>query len=552
MDEIRNIFDPSKNNYHVQMVNSDEQMNTILDEETGELTLDTAATIFIGGNILDRGVTIQNMLCFFYGRDPKKFQQDTVLQHARMYGSRSKEDMAVMRFHTTAHIYKILARMNNLDEQLRQWFIEGNDQEEPNAVFVGYDDNIKPCASQKIKVSNALTLKQQQRILPVGFWTGTKTAISKTVEKIDKLIEQSANYNNQDTNGFFEMDKSRVIEILKLIESTYEYDEKYYNSDRKNDIKELLCAIEYCTAKSNNKIYALHRTNRNMTRIRENGCFIDAPDDGHTDTKPSRDKAQDVPVIMFLRQNGAKSVDPATGDNNGWNNAPFYWPVLMTQQNITPVMYALDQRKKGKVAVVDISDILEGIDPKDVLSLTYKGDLEEFFGPEGAEYGDFDRPEEKRGIKKTTAGRYILKDEKGNLILNPDVPFDKKNDHGVYSYNKGKFPFMLIPYKYMLLRNRRDAKSDIILMELTEPDKWRVFPATDLNEDGDLLDAFSEKGDVLVHGSDIILNKKMGAKEFVDKTICQWIIVYSVKKILKFKKNTVDWEKVFGEDDGDN
>ena len=169
LDEIRDIFSPKKHNYHVQMVNSDEEVDKLLDEESGELSLDCAANIFIGGNILDRGVTIKNMLCFFYGRDPKNFQQDTVLQHARMYGARSMEDMAVMRLHTTPLIYKILVRMNELDEQLRQWFIEGKDKLEPNAVFVGYDKNIKPCSSTKIKVSNALMLKPQKRILPVGF-----------------------------------------------------------------------------------------------------------------------------------------------------------------------------------------------------------------------------------------------------------------------------------------------------------------------------------------------------------------------------------------------
>lgn len=62
MDEIRNIFNPKKNNYHVQIVNSDEQVESLLDEETGELQLDTAANIFIGGNILDRGITIK--ICY--------------------------------------------------------------------------------------------------------------------------------------------------------------------------------------------------------------------------------------------------------------------------------------------------------------------------------------------------------------------------------------------------------------------------------------------------------------------------------------------------------
>ncbi len=56
---------------------------------------------------------------------------------------------------------------------------------------------------------------------------------------------------------------------------------KFFNADRKNDIKEMLCALEYCTDKSNGKIYAIHRLNRDMSRIRANGGWIDAPDDGN-------------------------------------------------------------------------------------------------------------------------------------------------------------------------------------------------------------------------------------------------------------------------------
>lgn len=62
LDEIRNIFSPKYKNYHVQMVNSNEEVDKLLDEESGELSLDCAANIFIGGNILDRGVTIK--ICF--------------------------------------------------------------------------------------------------------------------------------------------------------------------------------------------------------------------------------------------------------------------------------------------------------------------------------------------------------------------------------------------------------------------------------------------------------------------------------------------------------
>ena len=180
------------------------------------------------------------------------------------------------------------------------------------------------------------------------------------------------------------------------------------------------------------------------------------------------------PVMMFFRQNGERQI-AEDGSNIGWNDAPFYWPVLMTQEYVGTVMYAIDQSKKDMVAVADLSEFYEGIDSQNVLSMTYAGDLEEHFGSEGTEYGVDNAECETRVIKETTASKYLLKDEKGELMLNPKVPFDKENDHGVYSANNGLFPFVLRPYKYMLLRNRRDMKSDVMLLELFPPEQWVVF-----------------------------------------------------------------------------
>lgn len=48
-------------------------------------------TIIIGGNIVSRGVTFDNLLGMFFTRDVKhKLQQDTYIQRARMFGSRGK------------------------------------------------------------------------------------------------------------------------------------------------------------------------------------------------------------------------------------------------------------------------------------------------------------------------------------------------------------------------------------------------------------------------------------------------------------------------------
>lgn len=105
------------------------------------------------------------------------------------------------------------------------------------------------------------------------------------------------------------MDADTIKEILSLIETTFVYkdSDSIRNLERKNDIKEMLCALEYCTSKSGGKVLVLQRTGRNMNRLRANGGYIDAPADGRTDSRPSREIAIDVPVVMLLRQEG-KSV----------------------------------------------------------------------------------------------------------------------------------------------------------------------------------------------------------------------------------------------------
>ena len=102
----------------ITKVNSEAQVAALLDDE-GQLKLRNPLNIFIGGQILDRGITIANLIGFYYGRNPKKFQQDTVMQHSRMYGFRPLEDRAVTRFYTVPQIHRAMQRMHEADSALR-------------------------------------------------------------------------------------------------------------------------------------------------------------------------------------------------------------------------------------------------------------------------------------------------------------------------------------------------------------------------------------------------------------------------------------------------
>jgi hypothetical protein len=92
-----------------------------------EIKLTSTYNIFVGGNKLGRGVTIENLLVSYYGRNPKRPNADTVLQHARMYGYR-QDDLGVTRLFLPdklAEHFTLIHDMENALRDLVQKYPEG-------------------------------------------------------------------------------------------------------------------------------------------------------------------------------------------------------------------------------------------------------------------------------------------------------------------------------------------------------------------------------------------------------------------------------------------
>ena len=333
VDRIRGLFDAAA--IHVQIVNSDEDVANLLDA-SGQLELRHEANIFVGGSILDRGITIANLIGFVYGRSPQRMQMDTVLQHARMYGAREMADMAVTRFHTTNQLHDRLQRINAMDESLRDQFEQairvGRD---PKTVFVCREANgrIVPCAPSRLLIASISTIVPHGRHLPVGFQTDCHTNIHETISWIDNAIVGVPDYQNRDEDGIFKIDRELAIEILRRIRSTYIYNRPIdANAGLEWDVEEMISILEWALDKKQ-ELYCLKRENRELSRFRANHAFANAPDDGRTDLAPARAKAVDVPVLMLIRENGSAAPD------KGWRGTPFYWPVLLVQQNVRSAVY---------------------------------------------------------------------------------------------------------------------------------------------------------------------------------------------------------------------
>ncbi|WP_261303992.1 Z1 domain-containing protein [Paenibacillus andongensis] len=317
----------------ISIVNSEKDVDRLLDE-TGQLRLDSPFNIFIGGQILDRGVTIDNLIGFFYGRNPKQFQQDTVLQHSRMYGARPLEDVAVTRFYTTQHIWNIMNKIHEFDTALREAFERGG--HEQGIIFIQKDlaNKIVPCSPNKIMLSQLTVLKPHKRILPVGFNTKSRTAIEKTVNQISQLLVDAEKKSALRDESNFTISVELAKEILTLAHSTVEMEDGYAW-----EISEYYSILDYLTKEVDQNpeslIWVVRRENRNIKRKDDNNKYENSPDTPkgeRGELTVARRLSTDIPALIMLCQNGLVE--------NGWRGAKFWWPVLIVPKNITTTIYS--------------------------------------------------------------------------------------------------------------------------------------------------------------------------------------------------------------------
>ena len=311
----------------ITKVNSEREAEELLDEG-GQLRLRAPLNIFIGGQILERGLTIENLIGFYYGRRPQKFQQDTVLQHSRMYGNRSKEDLAVTRFYTDPAIYDAMKRIYELDIALREAFEKG--AQEAGVAFIHTDSSNRevPCSPNKILLSTTTILKPFKRLLPIGFQTNYKTNIKNFLEAVDKTIEGLLPSTKKGEPFLIKIDiaKSIIDNIAGMFRDGLSW-----------DVKAFKASMEYLSENTDEptmkgKVWCLVRTDRNASRLKRDYSYYDAPDKAQTEGVIAKQTAIDIPMVMFFRQNGLKE--------QGWMGSPFWWPVLVAPKNTKTVIYS--------------------------------------------------------------------------------------------------------------------------------------------------------------------------------------------------------------------
>ena len=259
-----------------------------------------------------------------------RMQQDTVLQHARMYGARPRPDLAVTRFYTTARNHAALRRIHEFDCALRDAFRKGAHDRGVAFILKDLTNRVTPCAPSKVLMSDITPLRPGKAFLPIGFQTKARTSISTAIVEIDSLVPKEAT----NTGLLVQVTTEEAIRIIELIETTLDdLDVDPF------DWKAMCGAIEYYSriaAPEDNRgqCWLLAQTDHGITRVRPGGRFSNAP---HTKQQEAivqqqRDK---LPILMLFRQKGEAS--------KGWRDAPFWWPVLFPPLRSVPAVFANSQ-----------------------------------------------------------------------------------------------------------------------------------------------------------------------------------------------------------------
>lgn len=307
-----------------EKVNSDTQVMNLLDERA-ELKLRTPFNIFVGGSILDRGITIPNLIAFYYGRNPKTMQADTVLQHSRMYGNRDRRDLAVTRFYTSQEVFNRLYTINELENTLRGAFESGaHDQ---GVVFIQSDpeNRVRPCAPNKVLRSNVVPMRPASLYLPTNFRMKTGRELVLAEKELSGLIPQAA----RDRQTFVEIDRGTAMHIISIAEKTFEFDGDEFEWDA---MRGLLDYYSDVREGGDGRVLLLAETGRRLSRERsgdKSGLSILG---GGKIRGLVQDPQRSKPALILLQQEGTRDL--------GWSGHPFWWPLLAAPGNVEPCVFA--------------------------------------------------------------------------------------------------------------------------------------------------------------------------------------------------------------------
>ncbi|MDP2167887.1 MAG: Z1 domain-containing protein [Thermodesulfovibrionales bacterium] len=258
-----------------------------------EITLDSAYNIFVGGNKLGRGVTIKNLIVSYYGRNPKKPNADTVLQHARMYGYR-ESDLGITRLFLPERLAEHFRLIHQMESALRELVMKY-----PEGKFEGlYISSPLEATRRNVLDPNSLGMYVAGRSYNPAYPLRTP----EMKENTDWIDNKLADFN--DVDSYREVAIDFLIELLdKCIPDSKHGLELW-------DLRTIKTALEKIKSLQGDRGYLVVRRGRALMTVRHETQGILSG--GEESLAP-----KDAPTLFMYRQNA-----------NSKGEVEIWWPQL--------------------------------------------------------------------------------------------------------------------------------------------------------------------------------------------------------------------------------
>ena len=254
----------------------------------------------IGGNILGRGLTIDNLLVTYYLRRARTSQMDTMLQHARMYGYREglmpytrvflPETLAV-RFH----------RLHASDSELRA---DLRNPESRERILVHVAGTLRPTRPGVLDLGSIAGYAPGQQVYPTEPCY-TSEDLGNSTQRIAAIVDRACNGAVQHKQ-FLDVALDDIIEVIQSVKT---HDQEVGDWDPET-ISRVLRAI---SQKYNGRGELYLRT-LDATGPRLLSGAIGGPEQ-------SRARALKKPVLFLMEESG--------NPNKNWAGVSFWYPTLV-------------------------------------------------------------------------------------------------------------------------------------------------------------------------------------------------------------------------------
>lgn len=228
LNDVSKDFDKVKNRLAcvLKELKVEVHNGTPLAKETKETEKDKLYKIYVGGEILGRGLTIKNLCCTYIYRDSKESAIDSLYQRARWFGYK-RDYFDICRVYMTEDLKKkfiaIVENENDMWNSIRVFLEEKiNFKEFPRVFTLNYDSDAKKLVLTRKTVSNTVIL---ERVNPGYTYDKTIMFDDAALDSNRKLLESFIKKHKDDSED--KQIGTSSIQTHKIIKMKYSdfYDE---------------------------------------------------------------------------------------------------------------------------------------------------------------------------------------------------------------------------------------------------------------------------------------------------------------------------------------